>query len=165
MACFGPWTSVRDRCGRQPSFAAAFAYVTEVMTPGAAAHVRIAALPAGASHRHELAGGAYAMEMAYLTKPRAEGFFESHRRFIDVQVVVEGDEFMEVTAAATLGLAQPYDPAKDFTKHADADAPSVLRVSAGQAAIFWPEDAHMPSLAVGRPALVRKTVVKVPVAD
>jgi len=165
MACFGPWTSVRDRCGRQPSFAAAFAYVAEVMAPGAAAHARITALPAGASHRHELAGGAYAMEMAYLTKPRAEGFFETHRRYIDIQVVVEGDEIMEVAPAGTLGLAQPYDAAKDFTRHTDAHAPSVLRVAAGHAAVFWPEDAHMPSLTVGRPALVRKTVVKVPVAD
>jgi biofilm protein TabA len=164
MALFGPLAAVRERYGLNPAFRAAFAYANEALTPGSPVHARIVALEAGATHRQELAGGAYAVEMAYLTKPRADGFFETHRRYVDVQVVVEGDEFMEVAAAGALGLAQPYDAAKDFTKHTDAAAPSVLRIPAGHAAVFWPEDAHMPSLAVGRPALVRKTVVKVPVA-
>ena len=163
MASFGFLAAVRDRVGRDPGFAVAFAYAIEAVTPGSATHARIAALKVGATHRQELAGGAYAVEMAYLTKPRAEGFFETHRQFIDLQVVVAGEEVMEVAGAVQLGVAEPYDAARDFTKHTEAPAPSVLRVAAGQAAIFWPEDAHMPGLAAGRPALVRKTVVKVPV--
>lgn len=155
---------MRGRCARFPEFQAAFAYAAGALTPGSAVHARIAALAAGETHRHELPGGAHAVEMAYLTKSRAEGFFETHRRFVDVQVVVAGEEVMEVAAAAELGVTQPYDAAKDFTKHADAGAPSVLRVGPGHAAVFWPEDAHMPGLALGQPALVRKTVVKVPVA-
>ncbi|HTX66296.1 MAG TPA: YhcH/YjgK/YiaL family protein [Opitutaceae bacterium] len=142
---------------------AAFAYAAEALQPGTAAHARIAALKAGATHRHELAAGAYAVEMAYLTKPRAEGFFETHRQYVDVQVVVEGAEVMELADAARLGITAAYDEARDMTKHTDAPAPSILRVPAGHAAVFWPEDAHMPSLALERPALVRKTVVKVPV--
>jgi len=163
MAFFGTLAAARARCDGDPAFRAAFAYAADVSRPGTAAHARIAALKAGATHRQELSGGAYAVEMAYLTKPRAEGFFETHRRFIDVQVVVAGEEVMEVADVAQLGVAEPYDAARDFTRHTDAPAPSVLRVPAGHAAIFWPEDAHMPSLAAERPALVRKTVVKVPV--
>ena len=66
-------------------------------------------------------------------------------------------------AAAQLGITQAHDEAKDLTKHADTGAASVLRVRTGDVAVFWPEDAHMPALAVKGPALVRKTVVKVPV--
>ncbi|HTT56301.1 MAG TPA: YhcH/YjgK/YiaL family protein [Opitutaceae bacterium] len=163
MAFLGTLAAVRARCDGDPAFRAAFAYAAEALQPGTAAHARIGALKAGATHRHELAGGAYAVEMAYLTKPRAEGFFETHRQFVDVQLVVAGEEVMELAAAAQLGVMEPYDAARDLTKHTDAPAPSVLRVPAGHAAIFWPEDAHMPGLALERPALVRKTVVKVPV--
>lgn len=164
MAFIGTFAAVRQRCAHLPEFQAALAYAAQALTPGAPAHARIAALACGATHRHDLTGGAYAVEMTYLTKARAEGFFETHRRYIDVQVVVAGDEFIELAAASRLGITQPYDAAKDLTKHTDTEAPSVLRVTAGDAAVFWPEDAHMPALAVGAPALVRKTVVKVPVA-
>jgi len=42
---------------------------------------------------------------------------------------------------------QPYDDARDLIKYADAAGRLVLRVQAGSAAVFWPEDAHLPSLA------------------
>jgi beta-galactosidase beta subunit len=35
----------------------------------------------------------------------------------------------------------------------------------GDAAVFWPEDAHMPSLAPKEPGLVRKAVIKVPMGS
>ena len=165
MAFFGSLATVRARCARFPEFNSAFAYAEQALTPSSAVQARLTALAGGATHRHELPGGAYAVEMAYQTKPRPEGFFETHRKYIDVQVIVAGDELMEVTTAARLGVTQAYDEAKDLTKHADTNAASVLRVRPGDVAVFWPEDAHMPALAVQGPALVRKTVVKVPVVD
>jgi biofilm protein TabA len=163
MSLFGTLDTVGSRCARLPEFRAAFAYAVEALTPGSPAHSRINALAVGTTHRHELAGGAYAVEMAYLTKSRLEGFFETHRKFIDVQVIVAGDELMEVADAAQLGVTQAYDEGKDLAKHADCSAASVLRMRSGDAAVFWPEDAHLPSLAVREPLLVRKTVIKVPV--
>jgi len=163
MALFGLFSVVRQQCARS-EFNAAFVYAEEALTPGSPAHVRIMALASGSTHRQELSGGAYAMEMAFLTKTRSEGFFETHRRFVDVQVVVSGEEVMEVECADRLAVTQPYDETKDFSKHEDGGFPSVLRMRSGDVAVFWPADAHMPSLAVSQPALVRKTVIKVPVS-
>ena len=39
----------------------------------------------------------------------------------------------------------------------------LLRLRAGEAAIYFPEDAHMSSLQAAGPQLVRKAVIKVPV--
>jgi biofilm protein TabA len=162
MAVFGTCAAVRARCARFPEFRAALAYAGEALTPGSEIHARIADLASGSVHRHELGGGAYALEMAYETKRRPEGFFETHRKYIDVQVMVAGEELMEVAAAARLGVTQAYDEARDLTKYTDTDAASVLRVQAGDVAIFWPEDAHMPALVAKHSGLVRKTVIKVP---
>jgi YhcH/YjgK/YiaL family protein len=163
MALFGPIGVVRARCARWPEFHAAFAYAAQAVTPDSPVHARIRALAEGATLRVELPGGAHAVEMAYRTKSRSEGFFETHRKYVDVQVIVAGDESMETAAAAQLGVTQAYDEARDFAKYAETDAASVLRMRAGDVAVFWPEDAHMPSLAVKSPGLVRKTVIKVPV--
>jgi YhcH/YjgK/YiaL family protein len=53
---------------------------------------------------------------------------------------------------------------RDLATYLDAADASQLRLRAGEAAVFFPVDVHMPSLRVGaEPALVRKSVVKVPV--
>jgi biofilm protein TabA len=166
MAFFGPLATMRARCARFPGFNAAFLFIDEALKPGSAIHERIMGLPDGSKHREELPGDAYVVEMVYRTKPRSEGFFETHRKFIDVQVIVAGDELMEVTDPARLRLTQAYDAAKDFTKHANTAEASILCMRAGDVAVFWPEDAHMPALALKVPGrLVRKAVVKVPVGS
>lgn len=162
MAVFGSYPAVHRQLRPDPRFSAAFAYVAEALQQGSAAAARIGGLAAGVTERIELSGGAFALEQAYLPKVRAEGFFESHRKFIDVQVVVTGEELMEVAEITRLVATTDYNPERDLRKYAAVADASVLRMSAGEVAVFFPEDGHMPSLRWRGPGLVRKTVVKVP---
>lgn len=163
MALFGSLATVRAQLAHAAHFQAAFAYLDDVFKPGSAVHARILAVAAGKTERVELSGGAFALEQAYLTKPRVQGFFESHRAYIDVQVIVSGEEYMEVADIAKLILGEDFTPAKDLIKYQMFGAASVLRVGAGEAAVFFPVDGHMPSLAIQSPAMLHKTVIKVPV--
>ena len=163
MAVFGSFPTVHRQLRPDPRFSAAFAYVADALQPGSAAAARIGGLAVGVTERIELTGGAFALEQVYLPKARAEGFFESHRKFIDVQVVVVGEELMEVAEITRLMVATDYNPERDLLKYADVADASVLRMQTGEVAVFFPEDGHMPSLQWRGPGLVRKTVVKVPV--
>ncbi|MDP3072815.1 MAG: YhcH/YjgK/YiaL family protein [Opitutaceae bacterium] len=165
MALFGTLATLRTQAPRTPAIAAAFDYAEDVLRAGSPAQARLRALGAGATEKIELAHGAFAIEQAYETKPRAEGFFESHRKYIDLQLVVEGDEVMEVVDASRIAVREPYNADRDLVIYGDAAGASVLRVSSGLAAIFFPADVHMPTLRSGASGgLVRKTVVKIPVA-
>ena len=86
MAVFGSLPVVRAQLAHDARFAAAFDYVVEALNGISAVRRRIGALAIGAADRIELTGGAFAMEQAYEPKSRPEGFFESHRKYIDVQV-------------------------------------------------------------------------------
>ena len=163
MAAFGSYPAVHRQLRPDPRFSAAFAYVAEALQQGSTTAARIGGLAVGVTERIELSGGAFALEQVYLPKVRAEGFFESHRKFIDVQVVVAGEELMEVAEITRLMVATDYNPERDLLKYADVADTSVLRMQAGEVAVFFPEDGHMPSLQWRGPGLVRKTVVKVPV--
>ena len=44
----------------------------------------------------------------YTTKLSHEGLLETHRRYIDIQVVIEGSEYVEVRDAKGLTVATPY---------------------------------------------------------
>jgi biofilm protein TabA len=164
MAVFGPLSTVRPQLGGQARFAPTLAYVADLLDPKSAAHGRIKKMAAGSTGRIELAGGAYAIEQVYQARPRSEVFFESHRKYIDVQVIVEGAERMEVEDISRLNVSQPYLEERDFIKYADTTAVSHLAMPAGNVAVFFPVDGHMSTLqpATG-PVLVRKAVVKVPV--
>ena len=163
MAIFGSVSTVRAQCAGLRYFDAAFAYLDELARTGSESRRRLEALAAGESARVELAGGMYAMEQVYLTKARPDGFFESHRKYIDIQVVVSGEELMEVAEIGLLPVRVGYDADKDVILYSDFGAASVLRFRAGEAGVYFPVDGHMPGLRAGPDArLVRKTVVKVP---
>ncbi len=164
MAIYGSIASVRAQAPRSEGFAAAFAYLTELFTAGSEVQKRVRAVVEGDRNKIDLAAGAFVLEETYETKLRADGFFESHRKMIDIQVIFEGEELMEVADVAAMKIRQPYNPDRDLIVYEDNTDAALLRVHPGEAAVFFPSDAHMPTMRVRAPVKVRKCVVKVPVA-
>jgi len=148
---------------RLEHFAAALFFIEEASRSGSAAHRQLFALAAGQTERTDLAGGAFALAQAYLTKSRTEGKWETHRAYIDVQAILAGEEFMEVTDRGRLTLAEDLTATRDAIFYQPFDQGSVLRLGVGDVAVYFQVDAHLGGIAVASPALVRKVVVKVPV--
>jgi biofilm protein TabA len=90
--------------------------------------------------------------------------FEGHRRYVDVQCVVDGQEAIGVASTASLVTAVPYDEAKDIEFFVTPPTFQKVALHAGQFAVFSPGQAHLPSLNLEGPHQVRKIVVKVSVA-
>jgi YhcH/YjgK/YiaL family protein len=112
--------------------------------------------------RHELDGKRmYATVQEYTTKPPNECFWEAHRKYIDVQFIAAGAEAIGWSPIGRLTVKQEYDPDKDFAVLEGTG--QTIQLQTNHFAIFLPHDAHMPSLAIDRPQLVRKIVVKVAV--
>jgi len=105
--------------------------------------------------------GAYVIIETYETKEASACFIECHRKYIDVQVVIEGIERVGV-CHRTACDEFPYDEEKDFQKlKGDTD---LLTLEAGSFMIFYPDDAHMPGVRYGEcKGMVKKAVFKVPV--
>ena len=98
------------------------------------------------------------------TKPPEQVQFEAHRRYIDIQLVVRGQEAIAVTPLAGLVTVEPYDAAKDIEFFAVPQQSETLALRAGDFAVFTPGDAHRPSLHLDGPHVSRQAVVKVSVA-
>ena len=164
MAILGTFRTVREQTPRSAGFATAFAYVEDLLRGNSPGRARLASLAVGTSERVDLGEGVFAIEQVYVPKARPDGLFESHRKYIDLQVVVEGEERMEVLDRGGVTVREPYDEGRDCVLYEDTRGASSVRLRAGEAVVFFPVDVHMPCLAVGTPAgVVRKTVVKVPV--
>ena len=102
-----------------------------------------------------------ALVQKYVTKPLAEGKWEAHRKYIDIQYIAEGMEQMGYAFAESLEVSKEYDTEADYLLLQGNG--SMLVCNSGTFAIFGPEDAHMPCIAVNEPSPVKKVVVKVKV--
>jgi biofilm protein TabA len=97
------------------------------------------------------------------TRPPEHKLFESHRRYIDIQVNLSGSEIMEWMPASTLSVRDDFAPDGDIRfYHHPADLPTRLLVQPRHFAIFYPSDAHKPCCHPGKqPVSYRKLVFKV----
>lgn len=122
--------------------------------------LRSANLKTLAVGRVEVAGpSVFALVQDYQTKPVEQGFWESHRRHIDIQYVVSGAERIGHAPIDTLRVTDPFDDEKDLIKYAGGG--DFVTVREGQFTVFFPHDGHMPGIRVDGPVAVRKVVVKV----
>lgn len=106
----------------------------------------------------------FALPQTYQTVPAPEKRFEAHRRYIDIQYILSGEEIIEHVHVGVLRPDGEFDVDKDvcFFHDPTTSSPTVLR--AGDFAVFFPHDAHKPCLVVSTPVTVRKVVVKVAVS-
>ena len=114
-------------------------------------------LPAG---RYPIDGeNIFALVSEYQTKPEQEGKLEAHKKYIDVQHVISGEELMGYAPLGGQKVLDPYKEENDIVFYTGDK--SFTKVSEGMFAIFFPEDVHMPGIASGKSSSVKKLVIKV----
>ena len=108
-----------------------------------------------------LSGSTRVIIQAYNTKLPADGRPEAHREFLDIQYVVKGEECVGWAHVDSLTLDGEFNTDSDigfYTGHTD-----LLRIGAGNCYVVFPEDIHMPGMAVAEPTACVKMVVKLKV--
>lgn len=93
-------------------------------------------------------------------KTREMAKLEAHRKYIDIQLVLEGDETMGWKPLADcLNPMSEHSVERDIRFFHDAPA-SYVPVPPDHFCIFFPEDAHAPLVGTG---MIRKVIFKVAV--
>ncbi len=113
--------------------------------------------------KYELDGkNLYALVQAYDSISREQGKWECHKNYIDIQYITNGVEQIGCNNINKMKIATEYNPEKDIaflTGEGD-----FITFSKGSYGIFFPEDAHMPKIALNNiPSKVKKVVVKIKV--
>jgi YhcH/YjgK/YiaL family protein len=103
----------------------------------------------------------FATVSEYATKPASECKLEAHRKYIDIQYIVSGEEKIGFTTFEGQTPSVPYNPEKDIVFF--KEEVTFLTLTSGTFAIFFPSDLHQPCVAVESPSNVKKVVVKVAV--
>lgn len=89
--------------------------------------------------------------------------WESHRKYIDLQYVIDGEEQIGVYPVSKATVTKEYDEKKDVANYS-ADGKLYAAVP-GTFFIFFPSDAHRPNITPGGNKVVKKIVIKVRYAE
>ncbi|MDR2118081.1 MAG: YhcH/YjgK/YiaL family protein [Tannerellaceae bacterium] len=113
--------------------------------------------------RYELSDdGTYAVISEYRTKEPDTAKYEVHRKYIDIQYVIEGEEYIEVIPVSQMKEKQDYDAQADILFFEDSVKGKLLHAGTAHFFVFFPEDAHKPCLKIVTVKQVKKVVVKIP---
>ena len=98
----------------------------------------------------------------YETKVKNEVGYEAHRKNIDIQYLLRGEERVACLPLDKLKETVPYSEEKDAAFFTASIQPIEMTLGDGYFAIFFPQDGHMPQLCVNdEPMIVKKVVIKV----
>ncbi|WP_143310899.1 YhcH/YjgK/YiaL family protein [Chitinophaga vietnamensis] len=105
----------------------------------------------------------FAIVNEYDTVDASSEQMEAHKKYIDVQYIVQGEEMIGHNFMNGQQPSQAYSDSEDYMLF--AEKPSFFtKLQQGHFAIFFPTDLHMPNLQVSAPAPVKKVVIKISVS-
>lgn len=122
-----------------------------------------AELPAGRIYLSD-DGLTYANVDEYTTKFHENCKLEAHKKYIDIQIMLDGVEELDYTDIDGLEVSEAYDSARDVVFFAAPDRVlNKVVLSAGKFVMLYPYEAHQPQMAYKNSSgAVKKVVVKIP---
>ena len=98
----------------------------------------------------------------YFTKKENEKFWESHKKYLDVQIMINGTEKVSVGDMRNMDI-KSFDAEKDLVI-LDGEKTFDIIMTTGDVLVFFPNDVHKPELNVSEndnSGNIRKIVTKV----
>lgn len=106
----------------------------------------------------------YATVADYETEPKGHKLPEAHRRYIDIQYIALGEEYIGCSFLTNGNeVLDDYNEEKDLVFYKNVINETDIKLQPDVYSIFLPSDVHRPGCASGLPGKVRKVVVKVKV--
>ncbi len=112
--------------------------------------------------RHEIGGERLFVNVAeYVTADEGERFWEAHRQYLDVHVMLDGTERVDLNFIENMEQGG-YVQQDDFLALEGGENASVI-LKRGDFLICYPNDGHRTGVACGEPGKVKKAIFKVAV--
>lgn len=112
--------------------------------------------------RYEIDDRAYANIEEYNTKSHENCYFEAHKRYIDIQILLKGEERLDFRHTEGLTIKEAYNDEKDIMFFEDKETIGTVKLTNGYFAMLFPHDAHRPQMNSSEVSkCVKKAVIKI----
>lgn len=115
-----------------------------------------------APSRYELQGDNIFMNvMTFNTQSPVEKKAELHEQYIDIQLLLNGEERILFGMAGTARQCEEFHHEDDYQLCSAIENEQAIILKPGMFAVFMPGEPHKPGCVVGEPGEIKKVVVKV----
>ena len=111
--------------------------------------------------RYDIDEDNYFVISSYMTKDETDCKLESHKKYIDVQMLLDGQEKIKVADISLFKVKDEYNEEPDCMFYYSGEWLKDNILVPGKYLIFYPNDAHMPGIMVDSPSKVKKIVIKI----
>ncbi len=106
----------------------------------------------------------FALVQKVVTKPKNDGKPETHRKYIDVQYLVRGNEWIGATIdCGQFPIVEDLLAEKDLAFYGNVSGETNLEFTPGSFGVFFPTDIHRPLSGNGKEEEILKVVIKIAV--
>lgn len=110
--------------------------------------------------RNEIDGNnVFLNRFSYTCLDKKDCFFEGHKDYLDIHLVLKGQELLGYSDISELTPLTDYDSKEDFIKY-DGPIHTYVKSTINDFIITFPEDIHMPKISINND-FVEKAVCKV----
>ncbi len=88
-----------------------------------------------------------------------EADFETHRKYLDIQILVDGMEYVEYTDIKDLTVKVPFDEEKDL--ELSQGVGNKIQIKPGMFYVLYPSDGHKPCCHEHTPTTYKKVLAKI----
>ena len=96
----------------------------------------------------------------YTTVKREERFWEAHKKYIDVHMIIEGKESIDVSFCDDMQI-KSFDENRDFVELIGEEKANVNLINKGDFLICYPEDAHRTAIMCQQSQTMKKAIFKI----
>lgn len=110
--------------------------------------------------KHEINSNVFAVKSSYFTKLEKDTLIEAHREYIDLQIILDGEEIIYGGDIEEYEESISYDEQKDAAFY-KGKASWEIKCEKNTFAIFYPYDVHQPGVLINSSQKVTKVVFKI----
>lgn len=100
----------------------------------------------------------FALFEKYKSKPIEKSNLEAHKKYVDIQYMIEGEEYIQIAPLTTQKIIEDI-PNNDLTFYEGSG--QKIKLKKGNFAIFFQTDAHGPGIQIDKSEEITKVVIKV----
>lgn len=99
----------------------------------------------------------FGIDLEYITKDSSEGLWEAHRQYLDIHVVLEGEEIIHINDISNMISTKEYEPDYELF---EGEKDFEIHLKKGCFLALFPHEVHKTGVIVAEPVKVRKKVYK-----
>lgn len=102
----------------------------------------------------------FGIGLEYNTKNESECLWEAHKRYLDIHVLLEGEEIIHVTDIKNMTVSKEHDNEQDYALFTGTKE-QAFELKKGDFLVLYPNEVHKTAVKLNNESTIKKIVFKI----